>query len=277
MRRTCVHGSAKRQLLLLAPPGVTGLDNFENVIESPHTHGTLLASMQRLRGRIYVAEGAIPASSLTEDGRHAQDVDSRSWHLLSIGSFGQVLGCARFHPHSTSADFHNTGVSRSALACKKGWASRLRRAVEAEMSRARYEDRTFIEAGGWALSEDLRHSPEGIRIALGAFCWAKLIGGAVGVATATVRNKSAQILQRLGGAKLRADDLELPRYFDPAYGCDMEILRFSDDSYATACHDAVLQLTGELAKAAVITPRRPVWDYRRMLYPTLSRTPAVYA
>ena len=127
------------------------------------------------------------------------------------------------------------------------------------MRRANREARMFVEAGGWALSEDLRYTPEGIRLALGAFCWGKLIGGAIALTTATLRHKSAEILKRLGGVRLRTEELEMPRYFDPAYGCQMEILQFTEDGYSTSCHDLVMSLTRDMARATVITPRTESW------------------
>jgi hypothetical protein len=44
--------------------------------------------------------------------------------------------------------------------------------------------------------------------------------------TATFRHCSATILKRLGGARFEVDGVTLPPYFDPRYGCMMEMLRF---------------------------------------------------
>jgi hypothetical protein len=52
------------------------------------------------------------------------------------------------------------------------------------------------------------------------------LGGAYGLSTATTRHHSSSILKRIGGAPLRSGGKEIPPYYDPYYGCDMELLRF---------------------------------------------------
>jgi hypothetical protein len=65
-----------------------------------------------------------------------------------------------------------------------------------------------------------------LRIALGMFSVARLMGGCIGVTTATERHCSSSILRRIGGSSLNTKGVEIPRYFDPRYDCQMEILRF---------------------------------------------------
>jgi hypothetical protein len=76
----------------------------------------------------------------------------------------------------------------------------------------------------------MRHSADALRIALGTYGLANLLGGCLGIATATMRHSSASILRRLGGQSLQGLGEELPRYFDARYGCEMEILRFDSRS-----------------------------------------------
>lgn len=263
------RGQGHKTNILLAPAGASVPTAFNNVTHSHRLHGRLMSSMQRLRGSIYLGEGAISEAQLTSDGRHVQPADNHSWHLLTVGDSGQVLGCARFHTHAVSAKWEQTGVSHAWLARDPQWAASLRRAVEREIEQAKQLGLAFVEAGGWALAESLRHSTEAIRIALGAFCWARLLGGAVGLTTATVRNHSASILQRLGGSPLECDGRTLPKYFDPQYGCEMAILRFTDACYSVRYHNMVRELTEELAGAAVVTPAANEWT-------TLNLHPAVW-
>ncbi|MBC7926038.1 MAG: hypothetical protein H7039_10320 [Bryobacteraceae bacterium] len=267
------RGQGRRTNILLAPAGAVVPAAFRNVTDSPRLHHRLLASMQRLRGHIYSGEGAISRASLTSDGRHVQTVDDQSWHLLTVGDGGQVVGCARFHAHSLSARWEHVGVSRAWLAKDPHWAASLRRAVEREMDQARALGMAFVEAGGWALAESIRHTPEAIKIALSAFCWAKLLGGAVGVTTATVRNQSAMILQRLGGSFLESDGRKMPMYFDPQYGCEMAILRFSDASYSVRYHKMVRELTDQLSNALVLTPGTAGWETFANLHPAVYDAP----
>jgi hypothetical protein len=55
---------------------------------------------------------------------------------------------------------------------------------------------------------------------------ARLLGGCIGVTTATERHCSASILRRIGGQPLMTQGIEIPRYFDSRFDCEMEILRF---------------------------------------------------
>jgi hypothetical protein len=102
--------------------------------------------------------------------------------------------------------------------------------VESELDRARQNDLTPIEPGGWVVDEDLRGTCEAVALAIGAFAWAQILGGCIGFLTATVKNGSATILRRLGGRNLQAGGETIPRYFEPAWGCNAELLQFDTTS-----------------------------------------------
>ena len=83
----------------------------------------------------------------------------------------------------------------------------------------------------------------------------------MGIATATVRNRSSSILRRIGGGALEVEGEQLPAYYDPQYKCQMEIVRFSSNSpnpkywrwieqiATTLLNVPVFSLTGALAAA----------------------------
>jgi hypothetical protein len=181
--------------------------------------------MQRLRGRIYLEDGAIHASRLV-DGRHHSDVDSLSWHLLVVNAEDRIFGCARFHEHSKPVVFSKLNVARSALARSPEWGHALNAALEAELMLSRDLDLPYVELGGWALAEEIRGTTEALRVALATYAFWDVLGGAVCLSTATRRNCSASILRRIGGRFLTHEGTELPAYYDPQYNCEMEILRF---------------------------------------------------
>jgi hypothetical protein len=86
--------SCNHSLLLVAPYGAS-LGSFTGpVISSEPHHQKLIAGMQRLRGSIYVEDGAIDSSELKSDGRHVSEWDDRSWHLLTISPGEKILGCS---------------------------------------------------------------------------------------------------------------------------------------------------------------------------------------
>ncbi|HEV1285826.1 MAG TPA: hypothetical protein VNU44_10955 [Bryobacteraceae bacterium] len=216
------HGS----LLLLAPADAEIPNTLTGVEWNPQSHSALLASLQRLRGRVYLEDGAIERSALSTDGRYIQPADEEAWHLIALNGRGVVSGCARYMAHPGYVRFRDTGVSNSPLSWSADWASSLRTAVKSEIERANRLAIDFVEVGGWALTPELRGTSAALRIALGTFSVARLLGGCIGLTTATSRHSSASILGRIGGQPLTTGGREIPGYFDPAYRCHMEILRF---------------------------------------------------
>ncbi|MCP5110331.1 MAG: hypothetical protein GY953_05805 [bacterium] len=181
---------------------------------------------QRLRGRVYAEDGAIRSVDLSPDGRYIQAADPRSWHILLLGRDLRVLACARVHAHEEPVSVDRLGASSSALAHDENWGPMFRRAVKLEIARCAALGLAFVEVGGWALSEEIRSSGEALRTALASYALARTLGGCLGVGTVTVRHSSSRILRRIGGQSLLCDGREFPRYYDPRYQCELEILRF---------------------------------------------------
>jgi hypothetical protein len=120
------------------------------------------------------------------------------------------------------------------------------------MTMARRLGMGFGEVGGWAVAEAYRCTVEPLRIILATYGLLRLLGGALGVATATFRHGSAPILQRIGLRSLAADGRELPPYFDAHYGCQMQVLQFDSRHPATKYENWVAELAEDLSEAPVI-------------------------
>jgi hypothetical protein len=215
---------ARPEILLLAPSLAELPENMGTRRTDPGLYRTVLGGLQQLRGRVYLDDGDIKPEQLTSDGRHCQEVDIRSWHIVMMGSDGKVAGCARFSPHVEPVSYQNLNAARSELAKTDGY--RLEKAVESEIRRAAIRGLHYVEVGGWALTPELRCSTAAVTIALTAFAMAERLGGCLGITTATRNHGSASILRRLGGRPLECEGVPLPSYFDPQYNCEMEILRF---------------------------------------------------
>jgi hypothetical protein len=249
--------SAYRRLIVLAPSDCPVPDSFLHVEENPKRHEALLAGIQRLRGSLYVQDGAIAPSQLTEDGRLRLAVDDISWHLLAVNQDGFVCGGARYREASNRIPFTQLGVAASSLAQSDIWGSRLRRAVDSDIALARRRDVSYVEFGGWAVAEELRCSVEALRIALGVYSLAQSLGGCVGISAATRRHHSSSILRRIGGRPLAADGAELPPYFDPQYGCEMEMLRFESHSPNPRYNSWIGEIRAHLQTAPVVRCKQP--------------------
>ncbi len=217
--------SASRRLRLLAPSRSAVPRFFTRVHTNPKRYEDLLVAAQRLRGSVYLEDGAIEPNQLT-DGRHCLDLDLGSWHLLVLDREDQVCGCVRYREYSSDESFSELSVSSSALAKSRTFGSTLEAAVNAELLLASKLQVPFVESGGWAVAKEIRGTMEALRMALAVYGLSQALGGAIGISTATRRHCSASILQRIGGRRLEYGGFQLPFYEDPQYSCQMETLRF---------------------------------------------------
>jgi hypothetical protein len=212
------------------------------------SHLRLLAGAQKLRGEIYLRDGAISPTDLTDDGRYVQQVDGESWHLLIVNDQDKIKGCMRYRTHPSDVLFSALEVSHCSI-LQSEYGPRVRRAVQSDIDRACRLGFSYIEVGGWAISEEIRCTTEVLRMVLMIYAFGQLTGGAYGLSTVTTRHHSSSILRRLGGASLVDGDEEIPPYYDPVYGCEMELLTFDSTKpnprYAVwihNCHDVLSNL-----------------------------------
>ncbi len=245
-----------RPHVLLSPGTMVGNGICKTEIADPSRYRRLLAELQRLRGEVYLEDGAISRADLTADGRHTSPLDEHSFHLLTLDGGGHVVGCVRLLPHSETSRFEQLFASHSALARSREWGNKLRECIRRERMIAASAGMTFLEAGGWALSKHLRHTTEAMNQSLGLFAVGQLLNGAVAITTATMRNHSATMLRRIGGQFLNHNGTEFPVYFDPQYGCEMAILRFDSESYLPKFHPIVSRLRQELRNGMMISATR---------------------
>lgn len=244
--------SVEKRLVLVAPPDISLPGCFTNVTADRARHKKLVREMQRLRGSVYLQDGAVRRDQLTPDGLHRTPEDDRSWHLLMLNARGEVSSCAWYMEHDETAQFENLRVRNCALARADGWRDKLWAAVESELQRARQDGLRYAEVGGWAVAKASRCTSEGLLLALAAYSLGRTMGGALGLTTATVRHSSSTILRRLGGSALVSGDSIVPAYFDPKYGCDMELLRF-DSRRPSAKYGNLIELLGnKLTSVSVI-------------------------
>lgn len=246
------RAKSQTRFAILTPSRLSMPKVFRNVDANSRRYQNLMANMQRLRGRVYESDGAVRRSELTADGRHKLNIDETSWHVLSIGSDGEVVACLRFLEETHVSGFDALRVRHAAVARSPLLGSRFRRAVEKEIEQARDTAVGFGEVGGWAVREDHRWTPESLRIVLATYALLELLGSSLGVATATFRHGSAAILRRIGLSVLQADGEEIPPYHDPAYGCLMQILRFDSRAPNPRYREWVGALMSDLANAPVV-------------------------
>ncbi len=242
----------QRSFVLLAPVNETPTQFPGDLTCSPHLHSHLLSEMQRLRGRIYLADGALAAGDLDPWERHIHAADSKSWHLLALGAMGRVIACTRLRRHSSPVSWRQLGIRQAPIAQSDEWGRKFRASIDAELAAARWAGFSYVEVGGWALAKEIRGTFMALKTVLATYAWSQLVGGALGITTATNRNESAAILRRLGGRPLAWDGEELPPYYDDRYRCRMEVLRF-DSREANPKYAAMLEeIREQISRAPVI-------------------------
>lgn len=255
------------RLVLLAPPHRPVPRAFRNVDDNSAAHQNRLREIQHLRGNIYFSDGALQRHDLASDGRHQTPEDEKSWHMLMLNKARQVTACVWYleHPNTVSPD--RLRVRHSPAGMRRDSKDTFWTAVQQELGRARADRLGYAEVGGWAVTKESRCTSEGLLLALAAYSLGRMLGGALGMTTATVRHSSSTILRRLGGSPLEADGILVSPYFDPAYQCEMELLRF-DSRHPNAKYAPLIdQLREQLAGVTVIGRRaeaagEPVWAAR---------------
>ena len=249
------------RLLLLAPNGTVPAF-FNNVSNDSRRHQKLVREMQKLRGRIYLDDGALGREQLSAEGLHETVEDEKSWHLLMVDRRQRVTGCAWYLEHEPSVQVDDLRVRCCPLARMTEWRDYLRKGVESELARARREKLNYAEVGGWAVSKMSRCTSEGLVLALAGYSLGRICGGCLGITTATVRHCSSSILRRIGGAPLDADGTPVPSYYDPRYKCEMEILRFDSRHPNPKFVPLIERLREKMARVQVVAlaPALPMFE-----------------
>jgi hypothetical protein len=237
--------------MLLAPPAASVPTSFNRWHADGGRYLSLLHEMQRLRGRVYLQDGAIRESSLI-DGRHQSHLDDSSWHLLVLNAQNRICGCARFHEHSIPATLSELSVGRCALARHPRWSRAFRSALKAELAFSISLDLPLVELGGWALGEEVRGTTEALRVALGTYAFWQMLGGAVCISTVTRRHCASSILRRIGGRALTCGGIDMPTYYDPQYDCEMDVLRFYSWAPNPRYAPWIDQMKDELSQISVV-------------------------
>ena len=249
---------ATGSLMLLAPASDSVPDSFRSVDVDGGQHAHLLAEVQRLRGSVYLEDGAISRAHLSPDGRHIQEADKQSWHVISVQPDGSVTACARYRPHPREVMPEDLGVWDAALAHDRHWQTTLREAIANEIDLARRSNLAYVELGGWAVARLRRGTMHAFETAVSAYALASDLGGCIGITTATVRHCSSRMLRKLGGRSLELAGVTLPTYFDERYGCEMEILRFESKTLNRRYGAAVDRMFARFQDIRVIAAPSPM-------------------
>jgi hypothetical protein len=251
------------RLILLAPFQASPPSSLKNVAVDFDAHCALVREVQRLRGRVYSSDGAVSLDRLAPGGLHQTPDDLDAWHVLVLNQAGRVTGCMFYIDRSGSTPADLMRVRKCPLSRHEQWRGTLKTALEADVRRARRSNLQYAEVGGWAVDEECRGTGEALILALAAYSFAQLCGGAIGITTATLRHCSASILRKLGLERIEADGVTLPEYYDPQYGCAMELLRF-DSRRSNARYTGIIDRLGESLQNARVVCAAGEWKAEKV-------------
>jgi hypothetical protein len=237
---------------ILAPPDNHPSDAFNGARIDEEAYSQQLASLQSLRGRVYLQDRAIQPWDVDANGRFPMPGDDLSWHFLLTDAEQEVIGCVRYLVHPQTVSFNNLLIAHSAMASNAEWHDKVREAIEADLRMALDEHLSYIEIGGLALAEAWRGTSAALEILVASYALGHLWGGCLGSCTATVRHSSSSILRRVGGARFQIGGEALPPYEDPTYGCEMELLRFDSRSPAQRFIPLISQVETKLANTVAM-------------------------
>jgi hypothetical protein len=241
------------RIVFVAPSTAAVCDTFHHIDVDANRHQRLVRDVQRMRGSIYVKDGALQSHQLTADGRHQTPEDETSWHMLLLDKHQRVTACALYLEHDhNEVTFDQLRARHCPLTNEPEWRPAVERAIESELDRARREQLHYVELGGWAVSEDSRGTAGPLALALAVYGFSRRAGGALGITTATFRHCSATILKRLGGARFEVDGVTLPPYYDSRYQCMMEMLKFDSRRPNPKYLSLIDQVRDTLARITVV-------------------------
>ena len=242
---------------LLAPPGTVHSGPSAPSSAENDLYERYLASLQKLRGKCYLADRAIGPEQLDHTGRFRMHRDHNCWHFLLVDPEDEVVGCVRYLTHLPTASPADLLTSHSAIGQDPVWRDKFRGALASDLTFARKNGLTFIEVGGWAIETAFRQTRAALEILLASFAWGRMIGGAIGCCTATFRNSSASMLRRIGGRSLEYNNEVIPPYSDAAYGCMMEALRFHFQDFDPRYQKMVDSIHTRMSEQSTITCSLP--------------------
>jgi hypothetical protein len=193
---------------------------------SPAEHRAAISEVQRFRGRVYVADGAIPANALDEEGRHFQQFDFENYHVCVRNSEGKIGGCIRIRLHEPTVEVRALRLHEVIERLPSDVAELCSGALTSLFRFSRREGVRIGEVGGWAIDEALRRCRVSMLLPIASWSLYQTIGNAIVFASATTRHQSSACLRRVGGFTLLHGGHELPPFRDDYHGCEMELLGF---------------------------------------------------
>jgi hypothetical protein len=222
--RSLFRGLSPSSFVLLAPESALP-SCYSAVMSANDEYERWLKCAQELRGRTYLADGAIGRDHLSVDGRLVSKWDRRSWHVIAREG-DDACATMRFTFHRSPVAPEDLALAGSGL-FSSPVGQRSRDAILSYQKECLASCDIFGEVGGWAADTSRRGSRKSAAIALSAWPICRSQGRVRAISTVTERNQSIGILMRIAAAPLRDENGELPSWNDEKYQCGMHLSVFT--------------------------------------------------
>jgi hypothetical protein len=231
-------------------------DTFDFVLVPPHDLplpcrragrrydlAELRKDIQKLRGRVYIQDGAISADELDEAGRHLFCGENTRWYVAVVEmNSGTLLAANGYSAHFQPAKaLHGTHVRHILERAPVEQAQALIREYESVVKNCLQLGHGFGEGAGWIASPGIQALNSGILAALAGPALFNCIGVRVSMCVATQRHSANAILKRIGMRPLLGD-VTSSVFDDPTYGCRMEALAFTQENLTNGFHRVVIHI-----------------------------------
>jgi hypothetical protein len=245
---------ATKSFEIVAPGASAVPSSFEQTVCDSERCSRRISEIQRLRGQVYLADGAIRKEDLTADGRQVDPADDSAWHIVITGSGQEVVGCIRIAHLGMSpsfSQFHQHEIIERMPEPSRG---HYRLAFQNVISDPNKKEIGFGDTGAWAVAKGAHNHGLGVALIIVGWALYRHLGDAWVMAMATQRHRASELLKALGASALAMDGVPLPSFFDPAYDCTMELLVFDTRHPSELAAAHVDELTRIIARHPVIYP-----------------------
>jgi hypothetical protein len=245
-------------LTIVAPSVAQVPDWLSNVLANERVYQEVIEEIQRFRGYVYVQDKAIPSSALDEQGRHYSEYDYRAWHIIFRERRQELCGAIRvglvdYGDYGDTEESDPLQVLQFLSHIPSDTKAPLETAVRRFLDNCRTLAPSICEPGAWAVAEDVRKSRVAPILAASIWSLGRVMGGGIGVATATTRHGSADILKKMGGFDLFLNGMPLVPFYDSYHQCYIELIGFDSDYLNPRLEPTVAEVQDYISNLPIIT------------------------
>jgi len=223
----------------------------------PKRWRSLLTQACRIRGSVYLQDGAIRPEDLNANGAFWLPMDETSWHLLTVNDDDEVTATLRvtmlpLDAKKRKGKLPHVGASLS-RASRDTLSPRLttERFLSSLWLEYGAERNHFLVVGGWAASPTASAAGVGAELALSVWAFTRHVEAAGAICVASERHDAHGQLVRTGAVPIRAIGAQV-MYYDSAYGCQVGLLGFKVFKERRALKRVVDHLATKITSSEVV-------------------------